>query len=253
MRELQISLEYKHENVIGLVGYCDEKDEKILVYEYASKSSLDGYLKQPSLTWLKRLNICIGVASALDFFHGGSGKQAKVVHRDIKTANILLTHDWEAKLADFGLSLISPITKETDYVIDGVCGTEGYIDPLYKKSKFLTIESDIYSFGVVLFEILCGISTHTIFKREGYYLPDFIKRKFEEGKREEVVFEQIRKEVVPESLTTFQDIAYRCLNLERGERPKANEVLVQLKRALEFQVSNNHISKPSSVPFILKA
>ncbi|KAJ0453842.1 putative protein kinase RLK-Pelle-CR4L family [Helianthus annuus] len=79
-----------------------KKHEKIIVYEYALKGSLDSYLNDASLTWMKRLNICIDVASALDFIHGGNGKQAKVIHRDIKTANILLNHDWKAKLADLG-------------------------------------------------------------------------------------------------------------------------------------------------------
>ncbi|KAJ0687545.1 putative protein kinase RLK-Pelle-LRR-I-1 family [Helianthus annuus] len=237
LSELQILLDYKHENVIGLLGYCDENDEKVIIYEYASRGSLDKYLDNASLTWVKRLNICIDVARALYFFHGGGGKQAKVIHRDIKSANILLNHDWKAKLADFGLSLISPLTHETDYVIDHACGTAGYLDPVYRKSGFLTIESDIYSFGVVLFEMLCGRSTFIIHKHEGHYLPDFIRNKFDEGKHDEVVFEQIREHMEPKSLTTFQKIAYRCLHHEREERPTTNEVLMQLKKALAFQVS----------------
>ncbi|XP_076954922.1 putative receptor-like protein kinase At2g23200 [Bidens hawaiensis] len=93
LTELQILSEYKHENIIGLIGYCDENVGNIIVYEYASRGSLDNYLKNVDLTWIDRLNICIDVARALDFLHGGDGKQAKVIHRDIKTANILLnTH-----------------------------------------------------------------------------------------------------------------------------------------------------------------
>ncbi|XP_076900635.1 putative receptor-like protein kinase At5g59700 [Bidens hawaiensis] len=77
LTELQILLEYKHKNLIGLVGYCDEKDEKVIVFEYASRGSLDRHLKEASLTWVERLNICIDVASTLDFLHGGVGKQAR--------------------------------------------------------------------------------------------------------------------------------------------------------------------------------
>ncbi|KAM0034866.1 putative protein kinase RLK-Pelle-LRR-I-1 family [Helianthus debilis subsp. tardiflorus] len=235
LSELQILLEYKHENIIGLVGYCDEEDEKIIVYEYASGGSLDRYLKNDSLTWEKRLYICIEVARALDFLHGGEGKQAKVVHRDIKTANILLSHDRKAKLADFGLSLISPITQERDVVVDNVCGTPGYLDPLYRESKFLTIESDIYSFGVVLFEMLYGRSTFAIHQHEGLYLPDFVKSKFEEGKLDEVVLEPIKEHIVQESLTAFQKIAYQCLQHERENRPTTKTVLAELMKALKFQ------------------
>ncbi|KAJ0877546.1 putative protein kinase RLK-Pelle-SD-2b family [Helianthus annuus] len=227
--------EYKHENIIGLVGYCDELDEKIIVSEYASRGSLDSYLNDASLTWVQRLNICIDIARALEFIHGGVGKQEKVIHRDIKTANVLLNVDWKAKLADFGLSLISPLVQETDYVIDLPCGTLGYLDPLYRTSGFLTIKSDIYSFGVVLFEMLCGRSTFEIHKHERHYLPDFIKSKFEENKHAEVVFEKIREQIVPKSLMTFQRIAYRCLHNEREERPTTKEVLTELKKTLGFQ------------------
>ncbi|MFS7990520.1 putative protein kinase RLK-Pelle-CrRLK1L-1 family [Helianthus anomalus] len=237
LSELQVLCEYKHENVIGLVGHCDEHDEKIIVYEYASRGSLDRYLNDPSLTWMQRLNICFDIARALDFIHGGVGKQAKVTHRDIKTANILLKDDWKAKLAGFGIALLGPETKETHYVIDHVGGTTGYLDPVYRKSGFLTIESDIYSFGVVLFEILCGKSTFEIHKHEGHHLPDFIKNSFEEGKHDEVVFEKIREQIGPTSLIAFQKIAYQCLHHERRERPTPKEVLMQLKKALIFQVS----------------
>ncbi|XP_076940069.1 uncharacterized protein LOC143609094 [Bidens hawaiensis] len=242
LSELQILLEYKHENVIGLKGYCDEKGEKIIVFEHALRGSLYRHLEDASLTWVTRLNICIDVASALDFIHGGVGKQARVIHRDIKAANILLNHDWKAKLADFGLSLISPINQETNYIIDRPCGTRGYLDPLYEKLGFLTIESDVYSFGVVLFEMLCGRSTYKTHKHEGHYLPDFINRKFEEGKQDEVVMKQIREQMVPESLSTFQEIARQCLHHEREKRPATKNILWQLKKALEFQVSFKNAS-----------
>ncbi|KAK1408304.1 hypothetical protein QVD17_39959 [Tagetes erecta] len=237
LRELQIVWEYKHENVIGLVGYCNEQEEKVIVYEYASKGSLDRYLNDASLTWMQRLNICVDVASALDFIHGGAGKQAKVIHRDINSANILLSDDWKAKLANFEHSLVR-INHETDYVIDHVCHTSRHLDPLYKKSGFLTVESDIYSFGVVLFEILYGKSTSTVYKHEGHYLPDLIKNKFEEGKLDKVVFDKIKEQIVPESLTAFQEIAYQCLHHEREKRPTSEEVLMQLQMAFAFQVSS---------------
>ncbi|KAJ0736309.1 putative protein kinase RLK-Pelle-LRR-I-1 family [Helianthus annuus] len=252
LSELQILLEYKHENVIGLLGYCDENDEKVIVYEYASRGSLDRYLNDASLTWVKRLNICIDVARALDFLHGGVGRQAKVIHRDIKSENILLNYDWKAKLVDFGLSLISPLNPETDYVIDHACGTRGYLDPLYRHLGFLTRESDIYSFGVVLFEMLCGRSTFEVHKHEGHYLPDFIKNRFQEGNHDEVVFEPIREQIAPKSLVTFQKIAYQCLHHEREKRPTTKEVLMQLKKALEFQNMELTMTKLAHLQIPLK-
>ncbi|XP_076958659.1 uncharacterized protein LOC143634466, partial [Bidens hawaiensis] len=250
--ELQILFEYKHESIIDLIGYCDEKDENFIVYEYAPKGSLDRYLKDVSLTWVKRLGICIDVATALYFLHGVYGKQAKVIHRDIKSANILLDLEWKAKLCDFGLSLISPITQKIEYVIDYACGTPGYMDPLYEKSRFLTIESDVYSFGVVLFEILCGSSTFEIQKHKGHYLPEFIKNLFEEGKHNEVVFEQIREHIEPKSLATFQEIAYECLHHEREKRPTTKRLLTQLKKALDIQNMASTMTKFAHLKIPLK-
>ncbi|XP_071688486.1 putative receptor-like protein kinase At1g72540 [Rutidosis leptorrhynchoides] len=235
--ELQILFNYKHDNVIRLVGYCDEDDEKVIVYEFAARGSLDRYLNDTSLTWIKRLNICIDVATALEFLHGGVATQASVIHRDIKTENILLNDEWKAKLADYGISMISAINQKAEYIIANACGTEGYVDPLYRKSGFLTMESDIYSFGVVLFEILCGRSTFWFYKYEGQFLPSFIKQRFEEGKHKEVVFEAIKAQIVPKGLSTFQTIAHRCLNDDRENRPTTKEVLEQLKKTLEFQIS----------------
>ncbi|KAK1424669.1 hypothetical protein QVD17_20003 [Tagetes erecta] len=246
LNEIRILSEYEHENVIGLVGYCKEEDEQIIVFEYASNGSLDAYLQKPFLTWVMRLNICIEVASALYFLHGGFGRRAKVIHRDIKTPNILLDHVWKAKLADFGLSLITPISNDTDYVIDHTCGTPGYFDPVYKSSKVLTMESDVYSFGVVLFEVLCGRSTHEVYKHEGRYLPDLIKRSFEKEKQDEVVFEQIRKQIEPKSLQTFQKIAYQCLADEKDNRPTIKKVLAELMKASVIQASTafTHLQIP---------
>ncbi|KAK1413016.1 hypothetical protein QVD17_34706 [Tagetes erecta] len=243
LNEVQILMEYKHENIISLLGYCDEKDEKIIVYEYASKGSLNLYLNNACLTWKKRLSICIDVASALDFLHGGVGRHAKVIiHGDVKTSNILLNSDWKAKLDGFELALISPLNQKTNNVIDHVRRILGYLDPEDNKSNFITNESDTYSFGVVLFEILCGRSLLAICRHEGH-LPDFIRNNFGEGKHDDFVFEQIKEEIVPQSLSIFKKIAYKCIHPEREKRPKMKEVLMQLKKSLDFQILVNRMKK----------
>nr|GEY61469.1 protein kinase-like domain, concanavalin A-like lectin/glucanase domain protein [Tanacetum cinerariifolium] len=234
--ELHILSEYKHENVIGLVGYNNDEQERIIVYEYASKGSLDNYLNDASLTWVNRLNICIDVVRGLAFLHGGVQEHEAVIHRDMKTANILLFDYWKAKVADFGLSLICTTSDETDYVIDYACGTPGYLDPVYQKSRILTKESDIYSFGVVLFEILYGKSTYEVNKRENQFLHSLVKQRLEEGRLDEVVFDAIKNQIVPEALATFQTIGCQCLHDDRENRPTAQHVLVQLQKALMLQV-----------------
>ncbi|KAL4575063.1 hypothetical protein LXL04_021904 [Taraxacum kok-saghyz] len=234
--ECRILSKYKHENIIGLVGYCNEMDEKIIVYEHAPRGSLNMHLANVFLTWRKRLEICIDIANGLFFLHGGGGvpvTQVVVMHRDIKSGNVLLMEDWKAKISDFGISLITPISDEVDFVVDEAWGTIGYVDPLYFEHGFLTKESDIYSFGVVLLEILFGRLQPKSTVDSLPLLTDLFKRHYEE--LGEVIFEGIKEQVAPNSLTMFQKIAYRCLHEEKDQRPTTGEVLLLLKKALEFQ------------------
>ncbi|PWA50367.1 Protein kinase, ATP binding site-containing protein [Artemisia annua] len=233
LAQLEILLGYKNENVIGFIGYCKENDESIFVYEYASNKSLDLHLGSRYLTWTKCLEIVIDVASGFEFLHGGVETET-VIHRNINSGNILLNGDWIAKVSDFGLALKMPISQETDYMIDSVVGSLGYSDPLYESIGFLTKESDIYSLGVVLFEILCGrCATDQIF--EDRPLPVLAKHHFNEGTIKEIVLNTMKEQIVPESLITYYRIAFQCIQREREKRPIISEVIVQLKKALEFQ------------------
>ncbi|PWA49584.1 concanavalin A-like lectin/glucanase domain-containing protein [Artemisia annua] len=241
LTELEILSEYKHMNVIDLVSYCNENGEKVIVYDYASRGSLDKLLKHKELTWRKRLEICVDIAGGLDFLHGTSDvKREVVIHRDLKSSNILLHDDWKASIADFGLSLISPINKDINFVIDNVKGTRGYCDPQYIKDGFLTKKSDIYSFGVLLFEMLCGRFVMEHNSSGAQNLVHLVRQHVEEGTLYEIVFEATKKQMAPASLTAFQSIAYQCIHEERSKRPTACDVLIQLKRALEIQVSFLH-------------
>ncbi|MFS7909184.1 putative protein kinase RLK-Pelle-CrRLK1L-1 family [Helianthus anomalus] len=237
--ELDILLKFTHRNVIGLEGYCDEMGEKIIVYEYAPNSSLDNLLNDASLTWKKRLEIGIDVASGLEFLHGGVliPRQEMVLHRDMKSGNILLDRNLKAKISNFELSLISPNKEDTNYVVeDDPAGTAGYIDPAYLKNDTIRKAADIYSFGVVLFEILCGrlaIPTGVDVQDKEQYLGPLAKNFYEKNKLEELVFEGIKEQIVPLSLSTFAKVAYNCLHDEPSQRPTASEVVVQLKKVLE--------------------
>nr|GEW12916.1 protein kinase-like domain, phloem protein 2-like protein [Tanacetum cinerariifolium] len=189
MTELEILMEYKHENVIGLVGYCDEEDEKIIIYEYASRGSLDKYLSDDSLTWVMRLKICIDIAIGLEFLHGSVSCPEMVIHRDISSNNVLLFDDWKAKITDFGLSLVCPTNKDVGFVFDNVTGTIGYRDPLYSKTGFLTKESDIFSLGAVLFDVLCGKLSSEKLDDEYLYLPFLAKHHYHVETLDKLVFE----------------------------------------------------------------
>ncbi|GJW19489.1 kinase-like domain, phloem protein 2-like protein [Tanacetum coccineum] len=206
MAELDILMEYKHLNVIGLVGYCDEEDEKIIVCDWVGVSSWN---------WFKSRNV--------------------ITVRDISSSNILLFDDWKAKMTGFGLSVVCPTNQNVDYVIDNVTGTIGYRDPLHSKTGFLTQESDIFSLGAVLFDILCGKLSSEKLDDEYLYLPFLAKHHYHVGKLDKLVFEGIKEQIVPQSYVTFTRIALQCLHHRRERRPTAHEVVIQLKKALEFQ------------------
>ncbi|KAL7001799.1 putative serine/threonine-protein kinase pbl15 [Sarracenia purpurea var. burkii] len=144
-----------HPNLVKLIGYCCEDEERLLVYEFMSRGSLENHLFRRisvSLPWGTRLKIAIGAAKGLAFLHDA---EKPVIYRDFKTSNILLDSDFNAKLSDFGLATMGPEGSNT-HVTTRVMGTYGYAAPEYVSTGHLTTKSDIYSFGVVLLELLTG-------------------------------------------------------------------------------------------------
>ncbi|KAJ0703194.1 putative protein kinase RLK-Pelle-CR4L family [Helianthus annuus] len=233
--EFNILVKREHKNVISLVGYCNEMDEKIIVYEHMSHGSLDGSLKDANLTWMKRIEICIDIASGLEFLHRDLVMQKKVVHSDIKSASILLNDDWKAKISNFESSSFGSLHQDMEHVSGKAYTSIGYLDPQHKQG-FLTEKSDIYSFGVVLFEILCGrLAWAEDCKDHTESLGPLAKRFYEEGKLDEIVFVGIKEQLGPESLSIFASMAYQCLHDESEARPTANELVIQLNKALDVQ------------------
>ncbi|KAE9460308.1 hypothetical protein C3L33_07781, partial [Rhododendron williamsianum] len=148
----------RHQNLVKLIGYCCEEEERLLVYEFMPRGSLENHLfkrMSVSLPWGTRLKIAIGSAKGLAFLHGPHGAESPVIYRDFKTSNILLDSEFNAKLSDFGLAKMGPEGSKT-HVTTRVMGTYGYAAPEYVNTGHLTTRSDIYSFGVVLLELLTG-------------------------------------------------------------------------------------------------
>ncbi|CAI9284517.1 unnamed protein product [Lactuca saligna] len=125
-KEVMMLSEYKHENIISLLGFCDEKSQKILVYKYASRKSLDEHIENKELTWARRLKICIDAARGLAYLHNPAGTQQRLLHRDIKSSNILLDENWNAIIADFGLSKFGPANQKNTFLFtNNTVGTVG--------------------------------------------------------------------------------------------------------------------------------
>ncbi|KAL7601474.1 hypothetical protein Lser_V15G22603 [Lactuca serriola] len=226
---------YTHENIVSLLGFCDESGEKILVYEYASNRSLDLHLNSNDLTWVRRLNICIGVARGLAYLHDPAGSQQRVLHRDIKSFNILLDDNWNAKISDLGLSKFGPANQHYTFMVSRAVGTFGYCDPLYVETGLLTKESDVYSFGVVMFEVLCG---RLCIDNKGMHQPftELVRKCYKKNNLSGIIFGNVKDEINPCSLKAFATIAYRCLKRNREKRPLTNEVVRILETALKYQV-----------------
>lgn len=247
---LMLSL-YKHENIVSLLGFCDDGGEKILVYKYASKRGLDLYLNNNDLTWVMRLKICIGAACGLAYLHDSdsAGSQQRALHRDIKSSNILLDENWNAMIADFGLSKFCPANLQLSLLFSNFVGTRGYWDPLYFETGLLTKESDVYSFGVVMFEVLCGMLCNGNIHRSKSFL-EVIRKHYKENNLNEIIFGNIRDEISTSSLKTFSEIAYQCLKRDRHKRPSMNEILTTLESALEYQVHFIFLSSHSFFYFM---
>ncbi|XP_076954664.1 receptor-like cytoplasmic kinase 176 [Bidens hawaiensis] len=144
-----------HPNLVQLIGYCLEGDKRLLVYEFMSRGSLENHLFKRSskpLSWTLRLKAALGAAKGLAYLHS---PEANVIYRDFKYSNILLDSDYNAKLSDFGLAKDGPVDGQS-HVSTRVMGTYGYAAPEYMASGHLSERSDIYSFGMVLLEILTG-------------------------------------------------------------------------------------------------
>ncbi|XWS47257.1 hypothetical protein CRYUN_Cryun14cG0136900 [Craigia yunnanensis] len=147
-----------HPNLVNLTGYCADGDQRLLVYEYMPLGSLEDHLlditpDQKPLDWYARMKIALGAAKGLEYLHDKANPP--VIYRDLKSSNILLDKEFNAKLSDFGLAKLGPIGDKT-HVSSRVMGTYGYCAPEYQRTGQLTVKSDVYSFGVVLLELITG-------------------------------------------------------------------------------------------------
>ncbi|XP_049391285.1 probable serine/threonine-protein kinase PBL21 [Solanum stenotomum] len=226
-----------HKNLVNLIGYCTDGDQRLLVYEFMPMGSLENHLfdlergKKP-LSWSTRLKIASGAAHGLEYLHCEANPP--VIYRDLKSSNILLDNDFNPKLSDFGLAKLGPVGENT-HVSTRVMGTYGYCAPEYAMSGKLTLKSDIYSLGVVLLELITGRKAYDNSKEAGEQNLVVWSRPFLKDRRKFVhmVDPLLNGQFSVRSLHHAVAITAMCIQEQASFRPIISDIVV----ALDYLVS----------------
>ena len=255
--ELAFLSRLNHKHLVRLVGFCQEGEERLLVYDYMKNGALHDHLhdknnteKSSSLlnSWKMRIKIALDAARGIDYLHNYA--VPPIIHRDIKSSNILLDANWVGRVSDFGLSLISPVS-DREFRPTKAAGTVGYIDPEYYGLNVLTTKSDVYGLGVVLLELLTG--RRAIFKSTEVNggapisLVDYAVPIIMAGELEKILDKRVGMPEVneAEAVELMAYTALHCVNSEGMYRPTMTDIVANLERALGL-CSGSHGSMSSS-------
>ncbi|KAL8197640.1 hypothetical protein R6Q57_024345 [Mikania cordata] len=235
INEVIILTKVNHRNVVKLLGCCFETEVPLLVYEFVSNGTLYNHIHgKGTMTWLSwenRLRVAAEAAGALSYLH--SATSTPVIHRDVKSANILLDDNYTTKIADFGASRL--VSLDQTQVSTLVLGTRGYLDPEYFQTSLLTEKSDVYSFGVVLAELLTGQKSFSMERsEEERNLATYFIMSLKENRLFQILEPRVVREGTIDQLQQIGELVKRCLNLTGDERPTMREVAIELEGLRKF-------------------
>ncbi|KAL9259305.1 putative serine/threonine-protein kinase PBL17 [Drosera capensis] len=233
-----------HQNLVKLIGYCCEDEHRLLVYEYMASGCLEKHLfrrMSVTLTWLRRVKIMLDAAKGLAFLHG---LERPIIYRDVKTSNILLDLDFNAKLSDFGLAKEGPMGDQT-HVSTRVMGTYGYAAPEYVMTGHLTARSDVYGYGVVLLEMLIGRrALDKCRPSREHNLVEWCRPILNNTKKlPQIVDPRIDGQYTLKSMLRVANLAYQCLSQNPKGRPLMNQVVEILEAVYEQEAGNEETLK----------
>ncbi|KAJ4895429.1 hypothetical protein Rs2_22223 [Raphanus sativus] len=224
--------QFSHGHLVKLIGYCQEDEHRLLVYEFMPRGSLENHLFRRGLyfqplSWKLRLKVALGAARGLAFLHSS---ETRVIYRDFKTSNILLDSDYNAKLSDFGLAKDGPVGDKS-HVSTRVIGTHGYAAPEYLATGHLTTKSDVYSFGVVLLELLTGRRAVDKNRPSGERNLVEWAKPYLANKRKvfRVIDNRLQDQYSMEEACKVATLSLRCLTTEIKLRPNMSEVVSHLE------------------------
>ncbi|KAL9463564.1 hypothetical protein AB3S75_001386 [Citrus x aurantiifolia] len=245
--EVKLLLRVHHRNLTTLVGYCDEGTNMALIYEYMANGNLEEHLSDSSkeiLNWEERLRIAVEAALGLEYLHQGC--KPPIVHRDVKSTNILINEKFQAKLADFGLSRVFPVEGGT-HVSTTIAGTPGYLDPEYYISNRLTEKSDVYSFGVVLLEIITGHPVISKSAENGHtHVAQWVSSMLDRGDIRSTVDPRLKGDFDINSVWKAVEIAMACVSSNANRRPFMNQVVMELNDCLAMEAAQKKESITTS-------
>ncbi|WCJ26086.1 Leucine-rich repeat protein kinase family protein [Euphorbia peplus] len=244
--EIELLSRVHHKNLVSLLGFCFEQGEQMLVYEFVANGSLSDSLSGKlgvRMNWIRRLKVTLGAARGLAYLHELANPP--IIHRDIKSTNILLDERLNAKVADFGLS--KPLSDtEKSHVTTQVKGTMGYMDPEYYMTQQLTEKSDVYSFGVVMLEILTGRKPI----ERGRYIVREVKIAMDRTKDlynlHELLDPGIGLETSLQGINKFVDLAMKCVQESGSDRPAMGEVVKGIENILQLAGLNPNAESAST-------